>query len=511
MRVLGRVERFRDRLQLEVRSLEAAPRRRPGRARAGDAARRGRARRLPRVPRRRDRASRACAATVERFLADDAVRERLRALPATPDGHHGYAGGLLEHTVGVATLCRETAQLHPRLRADLLLAAALLHDVGRTLELEPGPAFRADRGGPAARPRPPRPAADRGARRRRSTPAARAELLHAVAVPPRRPRGAHGRGGRALPREPARRGRRDASGRAVALTAVAARARREPRRGASPTSSAVSRAGALPIPLVMLAFTARRARLRRDRRRCAGSGPPATSHLVYGLLAGVAGAVGLGALYQGDRGRGDEHRRADRGDRRRSSRSRSASRRGDRPSSVQAAGIVLRARRRRARLARGACTRRAPTRGSPPGSGSACSRRSCFGSSLVGARTRRRERRRPATGATLMLRDRRRSPSRRVRGRCARRACAAAARSSAGSRRDRDPRQHRRCSRSRSPSTRGLISVVAVLSSLFPVVRSRSRRPLHERLSRIQPSASRCDRGAALSPPASDRGESSRS
>src|SRR5689334_25235413 len=68
----------------------------------------------------------------------------MRSLPAAgTDGHHGYAGGLLEHTVGVATLCRETAQLHPRLRTDLLLAAALLHDVGRTLELTRGPVFRA--------------------------------------------------------------------------------------------------------------------------------------------------------------------------------------------------------------------------------------------------------------------------------------------------------------------------------------------------------------------------------
>ena len=65
----------------------------------------------------------------------------LAAWPATPDDHHSYAGGLLEHTVGVATLARETAQLHPRLRPDLLLAAALLHDVGRTLELGSGPAF----------------------------------------------------------------------------------------------------------------------------------------------------------------------------------------------------------------------------------------------------------------------------------------------------------------------------------------------------------------------------------
>ena len=65
----------------------------------------------------------------------------LGSYPATPDDHHSYAGGLLEHTVGVATLCRETAQLHPRLRADLLLAAALVHDVGRTRELGRGPAF----------------------------------------------------------------------------------------------------------------------------------------------------------------------------------------------------------------------------------------------------------------------------------------------------------------------------------------------------------------------------------
>jgi len=76
--------------------------------------------------------------TVQRVLA----QTPLRAYPATPDGHHSYAGGLLEHTVGVATICRELTQLHPRLRADLLLAAALVHDVGRTRELGPPPVFR---------------------------------------------------------------------------------------------------------------------------------------------------------------------------------------------------------------------------------------------------------------------------------------------------------------------------------------------------------------------------------
>ena len=65
-------------------------------------------------------------------LPGDPAPKRLRSLPATPEGHHSYAGGLLEHTVAVATLCRDAAELHRRLRRDLLLSAALLHDIGRT-------------------------------------------------------------------------------------------------------------------------------------------------------------------------------------------------------------------------------------------------------------------------------------------------------------------------------------------------------------------------------------------
>ena len=85
---------------------------------------------------------------MQAVLGDGEIRDGMRLLPAAgADGHHGYAGGLLEHTVGVATLGRETAQLHPRLRADLLLAAALLHDVGRVRELGRGPSFRPTREG----------------------------------------------------------------------------------------------------------------------------------------------------------------------------------------------------------------------------------------------------------------------------------------------------------------------------------------------------------------------------
>lgn len=142
VRVLGRVERFGGRLQLQVRNLEPAAGADPAEL-------------TPALRRDADEldgfleflageiAHEGLAALVSSFLDDDALRTAFRRLPAAgADGHHGYAGGLLEHTVGVATLCRETAQLHPRLRGELLLAAALLHDVGRTRELVAGPAFR---------------------------------------------------------------------------------------------------------------------------------------------------------------------------------------------------------------------------------------------------------------------------------------------------------------------------------------------------------------------------------
>jgi 3'-5' exoribonuclease len=137
VRVLGRVERFRDRLQLDVRTLEPAD---VDPASLTPAARRdveeltGFLQFLA-----GELTHPGLAATVRAVLA----RCDLAAYPATPAEHHAYAGGLLEHTVGVATLCREAAALHPRLRGELLLAAALVHDAGRTLELSRGPAFAA--------------------------------------------------------------------------------------------------------------------------------------------------------------------------------------------------------------------------------------------------------------------------------------------------------------------------------------------------------------------------------
>ncbi|MBV9944789.1 MAG: HD domain-containing protein [Solirubrobacterales bacterium] len=71
---------------------------------------------------------------LDRLLADDALRAAWRQAPCTRSGHHAYLGGLLEHTVAVATLAVEVCQLHPRLNQDLLLSAAIVHDLGRTRE-----------------------------------------------------------------------------------------------------------------------------------------------------------------------------------------------------------------------------------------------------------------------------------------------------------------------------------------------------------------------------------------
>ena len=72
------------------------------------------------------------------LLADDALRAAWRRAPCTRSSHHAYLGGLLEHTVAVAALAHEVCQLHPRLNSDLLLTAAITHDLGRTREFTYG-------------------------------------------------------------------------------------------------------------------------------------------------------------------------------------------------------------------------------------------------------------------------------------------------------------------------------------------------------------------------------------
>jgi 3'-5' exoribonuclease len=78
---------------------------------------------------------------VQRVLFEQPIAKEFRRAPCTRGGHHAYLGGLLEHTVAVGTLVGDVCQLHPRLDSDLLMAAALVHDIGKVREFSYGADF----------------------------------------------------------------------------------------------------------------------------------------------------------------------------------------------------------------------------------------------------------------------------------------------------------------------------------------------------------------------------------
>lgn len=78
---------------------------------------------------------------VQRVLFEQPVAKEFRRAPCTRGGHHAYLGGLVEHTVAVGTLVSDVCQLHPKLDSDLLMAAALVHDVGKVREFSYGADF----------------------------------------------------------------------------------------------------------------------------------------------------------------------------------------------------------------------------------------------------------------------------------------------------------------------------------------------------------------------------------
>jgi 3'-5' exoribonuclease len=159
VRVRGRVQRFRDELQIELRTIARAegPEADPSRF-------------LPTAYRDRDELEGfiehlarevydpPLKALLERLLGDERLRAELRRAPCSlpsqpssgsrgPTGHHAYLGGLLEHTVAVATMALELCPLHPRLDRDLLLSAAIVHDLGKTREFTYGAEIERSREG----------------------------------------------------------------------------------------------------------------------------------------------------------------------------------------------------------------------------------------------------------------------------------------------------------------------------------------------------------------------------
>lgn len=69
------------------------------------------------------------------FLEDQDFERRFKFHSAAKNVHHGFVGGLLEHTLSVVKLCEYYTKAYPMLQRDLLLAAAMFHDVGKLEEL----------------------------------------------------------------------------------------------------------------------------------------------------------------------------------------------------------------------------------------------------------------------------------------------------------------------------------------------------------------------------------------
>ena len=140
--VRGKVERYRGELVVEV---DDARRLEPGSFDPGDF--------LPAAYRSvdelegflehltREIADPALRDVVESLVFEGELADDFRRAPCTRASHHAYLGGLLEHTVAVATLVGETCILHPRLDSDMLMAAAIVHDCGRAREFTYGAEF----------------------------------------------------------------------------------------------------------------------------------------------------------------------------------------------------------------------------------------------------------------------------------------------------------------------------------------------------------------------------------
>lgn len=72
---------------------------------------------------------------IKLFVDDKEFIHSFQVSSAAKTVHHGFMGGLLEHTLGVMRLCDNFADNYPFLNRDLLLTAAMFHDIGKTREL----------------------------------------------------------------------------------------------------------------------------------------------------------------------------------------------------------------------------------------------------------------------------------------------------------------------------------------------------------------------------------------
>lgn len=136
VRVHGRTQSYRNRLQLSVRSVDPVP---PSEVDAGSF--------LPRTAYNVEEMFTELTAMVagmrqpqlkallESVLGDQEIAGRFKRAPAAKTLHHACIGGLLEHVLSVARLSGRMADHYPAVNRDLLLAGVVLHDIGKIYEL----------------------------------------------------------------------------------------------------------------------------------------------------------------------------------------------------------------------------------------------------------------------------------------------------------------------------------------------------------------------------------------
>ena len=78
---------------------------------------------------------------LESVFADRSLMEGFKASPAAKHLHHRFVGGLLEHTLSVTKICDWLCTHYENIKRDLLIAGAILHDIGKVYELTSSPCF----------------------------------------------------------------------------------------------------------------------------------------------------------------------------------------------------------------------------------------------------------------------------------------------------------------------------------------------------------------------------------
>jgi 3'-5' exoribonuclease len=78
---------------------------------------------------------------LRRIFDDEDFAKSFIDAPGGKQWHHNYLGGLLEHTLNIATMCDRLAKIYPLVDRDLLVTAALVHDIGKVKSYTFGPLF----------------------------------------------------------------------------------------------------------------------------------------------------------------------------------------------------------------------------------------------------------------------------------------------------------------------------------------------------------------------------------